>query len=46
MKLVIANKTLAVALGIGGLALASWAFDQAWESRGEVRPRVAKYLAI
>lgn len=42
----ISNKSLAMAIGIGALALASWSFDQAWEARGEQRPRVAKWLAI
>jgi hypothetical protein len=46
MTLRIPNKTLAMAIGVGSLALASWAFTQAWEARGEERPRVAKWLAI
>lgn len=42
----IQNKNVALALGIGALALASWSFEQAWEARGGKRPRVAKWLAV
>jgi len=42
----IPNKAVAVVLGAVALGFASWAFDQAWEARGEQRPRVAKWLAI
>lgn len=44
--LVIRDKRIAIALGIGGLIFASICFEQAWEARGKDRPRVAKWLAI
>ncbi|MGP8065352.1 MAG: hypothetical protein ACLP81_03110 [Acidimicrobiales bacterium] len=45
-RLWIRNKRLALVLGVGGLVLASFAFEQAWEARGAERPRAAKWLAI
>lgn len=45
-EVVIESQNLAIALGIGGLLFAKWAFDQAWEKRGHTRPGVARWLAI
>jgi hypothetical protein len=44
--LYIKSQGLALALGVGGLMLAAWSFDQAWEARGRERPGVAKWLAM
>lgn len=40
------SKEAALALGIAGLLTAAWAFDQAWEARGDSRPWAARYLAV
>lgn len=46
MKVVIDSQGVAIALGIGALAVAMWAFDQAWEARGQTRPRLARWLGV
>jgi hypothetical protein len=45
-RVVIPDKRLALALGVAGLVFAAFCFDQAWEARGQERPRAAKWLAI
>lgn len=36
----------AIAVGVGSLAMAMWAFHQAWEARGLERPFVARWLGV
>lgn len=40
------SQPLAIGLGIVFMLGAMWAFDEAWEARGEKRPRLARYLAV
>ncbi|MCU1488982.1 MAG: hypothetical protein JWM85_387 [Acidimicrobiaceae bacterium] len=43
---VLQSQPLAVGLGIACLIGAAWAFNQAWEARGQQRPAVARWLAV
>jgi hypothetical protein len=45
-RVFIRSKGAALVLGIAGLVFAAFCFDQAWEARGQERPRAAKWLAI
>ncbi len=38
------KKELAIAAGIAALLAATYCFNDAWEARGEERPRVARWL--
>lgn len=44
--LVIKSQPAAIVVGISSLLIAAWAFNQAWEARGEKRPRIARWLAM